>query len=98
MSNRLDDIARRKEVLVQRCAQEREELARVIQRICLPFNLSRVLSTGGKLFRSHPFAAGLSALAITGYGVKLTRAAKKLAEMIRVFRPVWSWWSKRRAR
>jgi hypothetical protein len=96
MSKRFDEIARRKEILIQRCAQEREELVAAFQRIYLPFNLGAVLITAGKLLRAHPLAAGLSSLFVTGYGVKLMRALRKLLEMARIFRPLWSWWSKRR--
>jgi hypothetical protein len=95
MSKRFDEIARRKEILIQRCAQEREALAAAFQRIYLPFNLGAVLIKAGKFFRTHPFAAGLSSLFVTGYGVKLTRAARRLLEMARIFRPLWSWWLKR---
>ena len=96
MSKRFDDIARRKEILIQRCTQEREALAAALQRIYLPFNLGGVLIKAGKFFRAHPLAAGLSSLFVTGYGVKLTRAARKLLEITRIFHPLWSWWSKRR--
>jgi hypothetical protein len=96
MSKRFDEIARRKEILIQRCAQEREELAAAFHRIYLPFNLGAVLIKAGKLFRAHPLAAGVSSLFVTGYGVKLMRAVGKLLEMGRFIRPLWSWWSQRR--
>jgi hypothetical protein len=99
----LDEIARRKKILIERCAQEREELAASLRLFHLPFNLGAVLKRAGKLLHAYPLAAGLSSLVVIGYGVKLTRAARKLLEAarklleaVRTIRPLWAWWSKRR--
>jgi Flp pilus assembly protein TadB len=96
MLKRFDEIARRKEILIERCAQERQELAAAFHQIHRPLNLGAVLMTAGKLLRAYPLAAGLSTLFVTAYGVKLTRVAGKVFETARIIRPVWSWWSKRR--
>jgi hypothetical protein len=96
MRKRFDEIARRKEILIERCAREREELAAAWRRIHLPFNLGAVFMKAGKLFQAYPVVAGLSSLFVTGLGVKLTRAVGKLVEMAGVIRPLWLWWSKRR--
>ncbi|HEX9144435.1 MAG TPA: hypothetical protein VGA09_09205 [Candidatus Binatia bacterium] len=96
MRKRFDEIARRKEILIERCAREREELAAVLHRIHLPFNLGAVFMRAGKWLQAYPLVAGLSGLFVTGYAVKLTRAVGKLVEMARIIRPLWSWWSKRR--
>jgi hypothetical protein len=96
MRNRFDEIARRKEILIERCALERNELAAALDKIRLPLNLGAILAKLGKLLQAYPLAAGLSSLFVTGYGLKLTRTAGKFVAMARMIRPVWSWWSKRR--
>ncbi len=97
MGNRFDDIARRKNLLVERCARDRDELAARFQQIRLPLNLGMFFSTIGKALRAYPVAtAGLSSLFATGYAMKLTRVAGKAIGVARVVRPLWSWWSKRR--
>ena len=96
MGKRFDEIARRKEILIERCAQEREELAAALNQIHLPLNLGAVFMMAGKLLQTYPLVAGLSSLVITGYGVKLTRAVGKLVGMAGMIRPLWSWWSKGR--
>jgi hypothetical protein len=98
MANRFDEIARRKEALIARCAQERDELSAALERIHLPLNLGAVFARLGRMIQSYPLAAGISSLLVTGYSVKLTRTAGKLMELARIFQPAWSWWSKRRSR
>ena len=98
MADRFDEIARRKEALIARCARERDELAAALERIHLPLNLGAVFARVGRMIQSYPLAAGISSLLVSGYGVKLTRAAGRLVELARIVRPAWSWWSKRRSR
>jgi hypothetical protein len=99
MGRKFDEIARRKELLIERCAREREELADCFRQICLPLHLGAFLLMVGKALRAYPAAAaGLSSLLVTGFGAKLMRAAGKLIGVVRVIRPLWSWWSKRRPR
>jgi hypothetical protein len=97
MSKRFDEIARRKEVLIERCAQEREELAAAFEQIRLPLNLGALLMAVGKVLRAYPMAVtGLSGLFVAGYGAKLTRFVGKWVRFVRITWPFWSWWSKRR--
>lgn len=99
MASRFDDIARRKKLLVERCARDRDELASCFRQIRLPLNLGIFLTMIGKGLRAYPMAAaGLSSLFATGYAVKLTRFARKMMGVLSVVRPLWSWWSKRRRR
>lgn len=97
MASRLDEIARRKDLLIERCAQDRDELAACVRQICLPFHLGAFLLMLDKTRRAYPVAAaGLSSLLVTRLAAKLTRAAGKLIGVFRVMRPLWLWWSKRR--
>ncbi len=99
MTRRFDDIARRKKLLVERCAQDRDKLAACFQQIRLPLYLGIFFTMIGQALRAYPMAAaGLSSLLATGYAVKLTRFARKAIGIVRVVRPLWSWWSKRRRR
>lgn len=93
--NRFDEIARRKEILIERCVVDRKELAAALNQIHLPLNLGAILAKIGKLLQAYPLAAGLSSLFVTGYGLKLTRTAGKFVAMARIVAPLWSWWSKR---
>ena len=96
MSKRFDEIARRKEILIQRCAEERQVLAACFRQISLPFHLGAFFLMIGKGLRAYPAAsAGLTSLILTGLVSKLTRAAGKLIAVTRVIRPLWSWWAKR---
>ena len=97
MGSRFDEIARRKDLLIERCAQDREELAACFRQLCLPFHLGAFLLMLDKARRAYPVtAAGLYSLLVTRFAAKLTRAAGKLIGVVRVIRPLWSWWSKRR--
>lgn len=97
MKDRFDRLARRKQVLIDQCARDREELATISNRIRLPFNFGGVLVGIGKLLRHHPLlAAGVSSLVVTGYGGKLTKSAGALLRVGTVLRPLWSWVRRRR--
>lgn len=97
MDRRFDDIARRKQLLVERCERDRNKLAACFKQLRLPLNLGMLFTGIGKVLRAYPMAvAGLSSLLATGYAVKLTRAAGKAISVVRTVRPLWSWWSKRR--
>ena len=99
MSNRLEEIARRKQVLIERCARDREELATSFQRIRLPLSFGAVLTVLGKTLKSYPImVAGLSSLLVGGYGAKLAKSAGKLFSLGQAILPLWSWWTKRRKR
>ena len=105
MASLFDDIARRKKLLVERCARDRDELASCFQQIRLPFNLGGILSTIGhvpmigKALRAYPVATtAISSLLATGLAVKLARAAREAMGVVSAVRPLWSWWSKRRRR
>ena len=99
MSNRFEEIARRKQVLVDRCARDREELAAAFPRIRLPLGLGAVLTVLGKTLKSYPIlVAGVSTLLVGGYGGKLTKSAGKLLGLGQTILPLWSWWTRRSKR
>ncbi len=56
MSKRFDDIARRKQALIEKAALERLELAVAYRRIRSPFDIGGKLFAIGRLLSSHPSA------------------------------------------
>jgi hypothetical protein len=99
VTNRFEEIARRKQVLIDRCARDREELAASCRRIHLPLSLGAVLTVLGRSLKSYPIlVAGISSLLVGGYAGKLTKSAGKLFSLGHAFLPLWSWWTRRSKR
>jgi hypothetical protein len=97
VSSRFEEIARRKEALIERCREERRELRLASQRLRSPFNLSDRVLGFGRVLKTHPLiAAGLSSFLVSGYAGKLLRSSGGLLKLWRLTLPVWSWWRKRR--
>ena len=97
MSNRFEEIARRKQLLIDRCAKEREELAGACQRMRVPLSLGAVLLALGAALKSHPvLIAGISSLLAGGYGGKLANSAGSLLRLGKAILPLW--WLIRRKR
>jgi hypothetical protein len=97
VSRRLEEIARRKQILIEQCARQRDELATVFRRIRSPFALDGLASTIARALKSHPVAvAGISSLLAGGYAGKLFKMASKGLALWRLIRPIWFWWKKAR--
>ena len=95
MTNQLEEIARRKQALMERCAREREELVTAFHRVRLPLGFGAVLMALGTTLKSYPIlVAGISSLLVSGYGSKLVKPALRLFRLGQVVRPLWSWWAK----
>ena len=96
MSNRLEEIARRKQALIERCAAERSALHAAWSQIRSPFHVTTTLVTITRMLKTYPLlAAGVSSLLVSGYGSKLTRSAGELVKLWRLVLPVWAWFTKR---
>ena len=99
MSNRFEEIARRKQILIDRCELERQELASSCRQIHLPLSFGVVLTALGRKLKSYPIlVAGISTLLVGGYGGSLTKSAGALYRLGRAILPLWSWWMGRRKR
>ena len=108
MSSRLDNIARRKQALIEKAALERLELTTACRRIRSPIDIDSKLFGIGRIIRSHPvLAAGLSTFLIGGFGRKIFRTAGALLKLWRVVLPVlnlrpkwrrssWRWFGRHR--
>jgi hypothetical protein len=93
----LEEIARRKQALMQRCAHQRAELAAIYRRIRSPFDVSGTLVGVGRMLKSHPLiAAAISSFLVTGYAGRLMKSSGELLRLWRVLLPVWAWWRTRR--
>jgi hypothetical protein len=97
VSRRFEEIARRKQALIEKARLERIELSAACQRIRSPFDFGEIVFRIGRLIRTHPFAtAGVSSFVISGFGKSLFRSARLLFKFRRLVLPVWAWWLKRR--
>ena len=97
MTSRLEDIARRKQALIDRAAQERTELAAAYARIKSPLNLSSTLLGIGRALKSHPMiAAGVSSFLVSGYAGRLLKSTGELLKLWKLALPIWHWWTRRR--
>ena len=99
MTSRLEEIARRKQILVDKAAGERAELARICRNLKSPLAVGSTLLGIGRALKTHPIiAAGVSSFLVSGYGGKLLKSATELFKLGHLARPLWSWWRKRRKR
>ena len=99
MSNRLAEIARRKQLLIERCEGDRQELVSSLGRVRPTLGLGALLLTLGGFLKAYPvLVTGVSALLVSGYGGKLTKPAGQLLSLGQAIRPLWSWWAKSRKR
>lgn len=98
MANRFEEIARRKQALIDKAAQERAELARSRADLKSSFEVSSTLLGIGRVLKTHPIvAAGLSTFLVSGYAGKAIRSTGKVLQLWKLAQPVWSWlWKRRR--
>lgn len=97
MANRFEDIARRKQALIDKAAQERTEVARNYANLKAPFDMSSTVLGIGRALKTHPIvAAGLSSFLVSGYAGKALRSASEVLRLWKLAQPIWSWLRKRK--
>ncbi len=97
MGKRLEEIARRKQSLVDKANRERAELAAACSEIRAPFDVTTTLVGIGRMLRTHPIiAAGVSSFLISGYAGKLLKPTGEIVKLWRLGRPLWNWWRSKR--
>ena len=97
MTNRLEEIARRKQALVDKAGRERAELAAACDRIRSPFEVTSTLLGIGRTLRTHPIiAAGISSFLVSGYAGRLLKSTGELLKLWKLARPIWGWWKNKR--
>ena len=96
MNSRLQEIARRKQILIDKAARERFELGRTYESLRLPFGMSAPLLGIVRVLKTHPvITAGLSSLLVGGYTTRLLKSVTELFKLWRVVLPIWAWCTKR---
>ena len=97
MSNRLEEIARRKQALIDKARRERAELAAACDRIRSPFDITSTLLGIGRTLKTHPIiAAAVSSFLVSGYAGKLLKSSGELLHLWKLAHPLWDWWRKKR--
>lgn len=97
MSKRLEEIARRKQALTARAAQQRAELSAIYRKIHSPFEISTTLVSLGRALKAHPLiAAAASSFIVSGYAGRLVKSSGELLKLWRLVLPVWAWWRSHR--
>ncbi|MBM2806622.1 MAG: hypothetical protein HW419_4515 [Deltaproteobacteria bacterium] len=99
MTSRLEDIARRKQALIDKAAGERADLARIYGELKSPLAIGSTLLGIGRALKTHPIvAAGVSSFLVSGYAGKLLKSTGELLKVWHLARPLWDWWRKRRSK
>ncbi|MGH7794049.1 MAG: hypothetical protein ACREQ2_03980 [Candidatus Binatia bacterium] len=97
MTKRFEDIARRKQALIDKAARERAELAAAYSKLRSPFDFSGTISAIGRALKARPMiTVGVSSLLVSGLAGKIFRGASQVLKVGRVALPLWAWWRKRR--
>jgi hypothetical protein len=97
VSNRLEEIAQRKQALIEKAARERAELASAYDEIHHPFGIGGTLFGLGRTLKTHPLiAAGISSFLVSGYAGRLLKSTGELLKLWKLTRPIWQWWRTRR--
>ena len=97
MSNRLEEIARRKQALVEKAGRERAQLASAWNSIHAPFDVTSTLVRISRSLKTHPIvAAALSSFLVSGYASKLLKSSGGIFIFWRLGRQLWDWWRRRR--
>jgi len=97
VTNRFEEIARRKQVLINKARLERLELAAAATQIRSPLDMQGTLFRIVRTLGAHPLAtAGVSSFVISGFGKNLFRSARLVFKLRQLVLPVWLWWVRRR--
>ena len=89
MNKRFEDIARRKQVLIEKAAAERAELAAAYHRIRSPFDLGHAIFGIGRALKAYPIiAAAISSILVSGYAGKLLKGAGEIFKLWRLALPI----------
>jgi hypothetical protein len=97
MTSRLEDIARRKQALIDKAAGERADLARICGEFKSPLAVGSTLLGIGRALKTHPIiAAGVSSFLVSGYAGKLVKSSSEFLKLWYLARPLWGWWRKKR--
>jgi hypothetical protein len=95
--SRFDELARRKQTLVIKAAQERAEMAGLCRKIQSSLDLKQSFLGIGRTLKAHPvITAGASSILVSGLAGKLIKGAGQVFALSRLAMPLWAWWKSRR--
>jgi hypothetical protein len=95
-NKRCEDLARRKQALIVKAAQERVDLAAACENIRSPLDFNQTLLGIGRKLKAHPMiTAGVSSFLVSGLAGKLLQGAGQVVSLSRVALPLWTWLKKR---
>jgi len=97
VTNRFEEIARRKQALIDKARLERLDLAAAAAQIRSPLDMQgtffRIVRTVG----AYPLVtAGVLSFIISGFGKNLFRSARLVFKLRQLVLPLWVWWVRRR--
>lgn len=97
MNTRLAELTRRREELVARSAAQREQLARCLDRIQVPWKLLNIGVSAVHLIRQHPSVfMGVTSFLASRRGGRIKKTAGRLLLCWQIFRPLRQWWIRQR--
>lgn len=97
MATRFEEIAQRKQALIDKAATERADLARGYAHLKTPLDISSTLLGIGRTLKTHPvMAAGISSFLVSGYAGKLLKSSAEVLRLWKLSRPLWDWCKGRR--
>ena len=97
MTNRFEEIARRKQALIDKARLERLQLAAAAAQIRLPLDMHGAFFGIVRTLGTHPLVtAGVLSFIISGFGKNLFRSARLVFKLRQLVLPLWVWWLKRR--
>jgi hypothetical protein len=95
VNSRLQEIARRKQDLIDKAARERYDLAKAYDGLRLPFGMSAPLLGIGRMLKTHPVvSAGLSSVLVGGFASRLLKPVTEVFKLWRIVPPIWAWCTK----
>jgi hypothetical protein len=96
VNKRLEELARHKQSLIERCDREREELAVLCASFRLPLAGTSIGFLLGKTLKASPLLIAAAAGLLASRAHLLTRSVRGIGGTTRWWRaayPPWSWWS-----
>ena len=95
--SRFDELARKKQALVMKAAQERADITAACRKIQFSLGLKHAVLGLGRTLKAHPMiTAGASSFVVSGLAGKLVKGAAQAIALSRVALPLWTWLKRRK--
>jgi hypothetical protein len=97
VNKRFEEIARRKQALVDQAARQRAEIGGHFAKLRSPFDLGGAMGHIGRALKARPMiTVGASTLLVSGLAGKLFRGSRQVLRLGKVAVPLWVWWRRRK--